>query len=156
MLSKRYESTVVDRRSWLHVTAETLWSTSSDTHQVFEICNPVLQKVLLHILSNILGLSTLQHIFPKGAHIPLTYKHYSFVFWVEFFKTADSGAQGKAYELIKNYHLELKNTVFVENKNEILNIITTIRHIISREGIHKRRNSCKVNYYCFGRNLKSI
>ena len=32
MLSKRYESTEVDRRTWLHVP-----STSSDTHQVVEI-----------------------------------------------------------------------------------------------------------------------
>ena len=37
MLSKRYESTEVHRRSWLHVPSETLWSTSSDTHQVVEI-----------------------------------------------------------------------------------------------------------------------
>ena len=37
MLSKRYESTEVDRRTWLHVPSGTLWSTSSDTHQVVEI-----------------------------------------------------------------------------------------------------------------------
>ena len=37
MLSKRYESTEVDRRTWLHVPSGTHWSTSSDTHQVFEI-----------------------------------------------------------------------------------------------------------------------
>ena len=37
MLSKRYESTEVDRRTWLHVPSETPWSTSSDTHQVVEI-----------------------------------------------------------------------------------------------------------------------
>ena len=34
---KRYESTEVDRRTWLHVPSGTLWSTSSDTHQVVEI-----------------------------------------------------------------------------------------------------------------------
>ena len=34
MLSKRYESTEVDR---LHVPSGTLWSTSSDTHQVSEV-----------------------------------------------------------------------------------------------------------------------
>ena len=34
---KRYESTKVDRRSWLHVPSGTPWSTSSDTHQVVEI-----------------------------------------------------------------------------------------------------------------------
>ena len=37
MLSKRYESTVVNRRTWLHVPSGTPWSTSSDTHQVVEI-----------------------------------------------------------------------------------------------------------------------
>ena len=37
MLSKRYESTEVDRRTWLHVPSGTHWSTSSDTHQVVEI-----------------------------------------------------------------------------------------------------------------------
>ena len=37
MLSKRYESTEVDRKTWLHVPSETPWSTSSDTHQVVEI-----------------------------------------------------------------------------------------------------------------------
>ena len=34
---KRYESTEVDRRTWLHVPSGTLWSTSSYTHQVVEI-----------------------------------------------------------------------------------------------------------------------
>ena len=29
-----YESTEVDRRTWLHVSSGTHWSTSSDTHQV--------------------------------------------------------------------------------------------------------------------------
>ena len=37
MLSKRYESTEVDRRTWLHVPPGTHWSTSSDSHQVVEI-----------------------------------------------------------------------------------------------------------------------
>ena len=37
MLSKRFESTEVDRRTWLHVPSGTLWSTSSDTHQVSEV-----------------------------------------------------------------------------------------------------------------------
>ena len=34
MLSKRYESTEVDRNTWLHVPSGTPRSTSSDTHQV--------------------------------------------------------------------------------------------------------------------------
>ena len=37
MLSKRYESTEVDRRTWLHVPSGNHWSTSSDTHRVVEI-----------------------------------------------------------------------------------------------------------------------
>ena len=37
MLSKRYESTDVDRITWLHVSSGTRWSTSSETHQVVEI-----------------------------------------------------------------------------------------------------------------------
>ena len=36
MLSKRYELTKVDRRTWLHVASGTPWSTSRDTHQVVE------------------------------------------------------------------------------------------------------------------------
>ena len=31
---KRYKSTEVDCRTWLHVLSGTFWSTSSDTHQV--------------------------------------------------------------------------------------------------------------------------
>ena len=34
---KRYESTEVKRKTWLHVPSGTHWSTSSDTHQVVEI-----------------------------------------------------------------------------------------------------------------------
>ena len=37
MLSKRYESTEVDRKTWQHLPLETLWSTSTDTHHVVEI-----------------------------------------------------------------------------------------------------------------------
>ena len=37
MLSNRYESTEVDRRTWLHVPSGTHWSTSSDTQEVVEI-----------------------------------------------------------------------------------------------------------------------
>ena len=36
MLSKRYKSTEVDCRTWIHVPSGTPWSTSSDTHQVVE------------------------------------------------------------------------------------------------------------------------
>ena len=37
MLSKRYESSEVDRRTWLHVPSRTHLPTSRDTHQVLEI-----------------------------------------------------------------------------------------------------------------------
>ena len=37
MLSKRYESTEIDRRTWLHVPSGTYRSTSRDTHEVVEI-----------------------------------------------------------------------------------------------------------------------
>ena len=37
MLSKRYESTEVDRRTWLHMPSGTPWSTNSDTHQVLVV-----------------------------------------------------------------------------------------------------------------------
>ena len=37
MLIKRYESTEVDSRIWLHMPSETHWSISSDTRQVVEI-----------------------------------------------------------------------------------------------------------------------
>ena len=40
LLSKRYESTEVDRRTWLHVPSGILWSTSSDTNKVVEIFIP--------------------------------------------------------------------------------------------------------------------
>ena len=42
---KRYESTEVDRRTWLHVPSGTLWSTSSDTHQVVEILKETSTKM---------------------------------------------------------------------------------------------------------------
>ena len=34
---KRFESTEVDRRTWIHVPSGTLWFTSSDTRHVGEI-----------------------------------------------------------------------------------------------------------------------
>ena len=37
MLSKRYESTEVECRTWLHVPSGKFWPTSSDTHQVVEV-----------------------------------------------------------------------------------------------------------------------
>ena len=42
---KRYESTEVDRRTWLHVPSGTHSSTSSDTHQVVEIDKDIFSKM---------------------------------------------------------------------------------------------------------------
>ena len=52
MLSKRYESTEVDRRTWLHVPSGTPWSTSSDTHQVVEIQKGTSTKLYKLYLNN--------------------------------------------------------------------------------------------------------
>ena len=45
MLSRRYELTEVDRKTWLHVPSGTLWSTSNDTHQVVEIEKEISTKM---------------------------------------------------------------------------------------------------------------
>ena len=37
MRSQSYESTEVDRRTWLHVLSGSLWSTINDTHQLVEM-----------------------------------------------------------------------------------------------------------------------
>ena len=37
MLSRHYESTEVDRKTWLQMPSGTHWSTSSDSQQVVEI-----------------------------------------------------------------------------------------------------------------------
>ena len=36
MLSKRYKSPEIDRRTWLYLPSGTQWYTSSDTHHVVE------------------------------------------------------------------------------------------------------------------------
>ena len=55
MLSKRYESTEVDRRTLLHVPSGTHLSTSSDNHQVVEI-KIQLSVHTMHITINDLNL----------------------------------------------------------------------------------------------------
>ena len=55
MLSKRYESTEVDRRTWLHVPSGTPWSTSSDTHQVVEIKKRLLLRCKHHFKSDLIN-----------------------------------------------------------------------------------------------------
>ena len=52
MLSKRYESTEVDRRTWLHLPSGTLWSTSSDPHQVVEISKETSTKIYTPLINN--------------------------------------------------------------------------------------------------------
>ena len=51
MLSKHYESTQVDRRTWLHVPSGSHWSTNSDTHQVVEISKETSTKMYTHFLN---------------------------------------------------------------------------------------------------------
>ena len=55
MLSERYESTEFDRRTWLHVPSGTLWSTSSDTHQVVEIQKRLLLTFIHHFKSDLIN-----------------------------------------------------------------------------------------------------
>ena len=56
MLLKRYESTEVDRRTWLHVPSGTPWSTSSDTHHVGEIKKKrLLQRCIHHFISDVIN-----------------------------------------------------------------------------------------------------
>ena len=48
MLSKRYKVTVVDHRTWLHLPSGTLWSSSSENHQVVEMSKRLLQRCIHH------------------------------------------------------------------------------------------------------------
>ena len=57
MLSKRYESTEVNRRTWLRVPSGTHWSTSSDTHQVVEIQIETSTKMFTPCIDNITSAS---------------------------------------------------------------------------------------------------
>ena len=45
MLSKRYKSTEVDRRTWLHVSSGTPWSIRGDTHRVVNIQKETSSKI---------------------------------------------------------------------------------------------------------------
>ena len=53
MLSKRYESTEFDRRTWLHVPSGTHCPTSSDTHQVVEIQIETIIKMFTQFFNRI-------------------------------------------------------------------------------------------------------
>ena len=50
MLSKRYELTEVDRRTWLHVPSGTHWSTSSDTRQIVQYVLHASYQILVTVL----------------------------------------------------------------------------------------------------------
>ena len=55
MLSKRYESIEVDRRTLLHLTSGKHWSSSSDTHQVVEIYKRLLLRCIHHFKSDLIN-----------------------------------------------------------------------------------------------------
>ena len=52
---KRYESTEVDRRTWLHVPSGTPLSTISDTHQVVEYEKRLLLRCTHHFKSDLIN-----------------------------------------------------------------------------------------------------
>ena len=52
---KRYESTEVDRRTWLYVQLRTLWSTSTDTHQAVEIWKETSTYMYTHFKSDLIN-----------------------------------------------------------------------------------------------------
>ena len=56
MLFKRYESTEVDRRTWLHMPSGTHLSISRDTHQVVEIQKETSTKMYTPFLIGIKGI----------------------------------------------------------------------------------------------------
>ena len=56
MLSKRYKSTEVNRRTWLHVPSGNHWSTSSYTHQVIDYKNRLLLRCLYHFESELINI----------------------------------------------------------------------------------------------------
>ena len=55
MLSKRYKSTKIDSRTWLHMPSGTPWSTSSDTHQIVEIKKRLLPRCIHHFKSDLIN-----------------------------------------------------------------------------------------------------
>ena len=72
MLSKPYESTEVDRKTWLHLPSGTRWSTSSDTHQEVEIFTETSTKMYTPFYrfwtpwtSLILRYGSFSHLFPR-------------------------------------------------------------------------------------------
>ena len=67
MLSKRYESTEVDRRTWLHVHSGTHWSTSSDTHQVVEIQIETSTKMSAGDVREVWVKANFLNLLPPGA-----------------------------------------------------------------------------------------
>ena len=67
MLSKNYESTEVDHRTWLHVPMGTPWSGSSisDTHQVVEIWKELLLICIHYFQSDFID--NMDHMLISGT-----------------------------------------------------------------------------------------
>ena len=96
---KRYKSTKVDRRTWLHVPSGTPWSTSSDTHQVVEIQIETSNKMYTSIyIQNGRGTFRLLHVNPL------------------FFKTL-----WRARNIFIQTKVKLSNSLFVCAQNIVAN-----------------------------------
>ena len=65
MLSNRYESTEVDRRTRLQMPSGTLWSTSSDTQQVIEYEKKIPLRCIHHFKSDLIN--NMDHIRISGT-----------------------------------------------------------------------------------------
>ena len=65
MLFKRYKSTEVDCRTWLHVPSGTPWSTSSDTRQGVEIQKETSTQMYTPFLSDLIN--NMDHIRISGT-----------------------------------------------------------------------------------------
>ena len=62
MFSKCYESTEVDRRTLLHAPSGTIFSTSSDTHQVVEISKETSTEIYTPFKSDLIDSTDDMHI----------------------------------------------------------------------------------------------
>ena len=88
MLFKRYESTEIDRRTWLHVPSGTHWSTSSDTHQVVEIQIETSTKMYTPF-TNYLRNNTKTKII--GENSKIEYKYQRYIMLIKRFKNLKGG-----------------------------------------------------------------
>ena len=90
MLSKRYESTKVDRRTWLHVPSGTPWSPSSDTHQVVEIKKSLLLRCIQ---------TTLRGDFEVGITFYIEFKSLLYYHSFETYYICSYNCQRSCYEV---------------------------------------------------------